>query len=325
MGTSRKGLNLLDSGIGNIRVVRRIFRKLFHVSVSGDFRTQTIPVHFLLGDIMETELSKEFTDPVSTNDNGYLDTAMQPDYVDSWGGGNKKIHGMIVRLVPNRKGAVPTELNAGVIQMRMVLVAGVISASLRIEKNESAEDDEDVTNSNMARIFLSVKVAPGEDSFVSDLNKAIIDGSDGSFKLGNVDFWENHNANNRSGKDTPEEKSTEFAESENDNADDGMYLDDDEKLASRVTGGKKGGKASKRRPWSMFNPSSALGLNSVFNSADLLEMVEYDSDEAEARKQEAAAGSAKAAPAGSADDEEAAATAPPPPVSRFGIFRRLFG
>jgi len=264
---------------------------------------------------METELSKEFTDPMSTNDNGYLDSAMQPDYVDSWSGGNKKIHGMIVRLVPNRKGAIPSELNAGVIQMRMVLVAGVISASLRIEKNESAEDDEDETNSNMARIFLSVKVAPGEDSFVSDLNKAIIDGSDGSFKLGNVDFWENHNANNRSGKDTPEEKSTEFAESENDNADDGMYLDDDEKLANRVTGGKKN-KSAKRRPWSMFNPSSALGLNSVFNSADLLEMVEYDSDEAEARKQEAVAA-------------EAAKTAAPateaPPVSRFGIFRRLFG
>ncbi len=264
---------------------------------------------------METELSKEFTDPTSTNDNGYLDSAMQPDYVDSWSGGNKKIHGMIVRLVPNRKGAVPSDLNAGVIQMRMVLVAGVISASLRIEKNESAEDDQDETNSNMARIFLSVKVAPGEDSFVSDLNKAIIDGSDESFKLGNVDFWENHSANNRSGKDTPEEKSTEFAESENDNADDGMYLDDDEKLANRVTGGKKA-KTGKRRPWSMFNPSSALGLNSVFNSADLLEMVEYDSDEAEQRKQEAAAAEAA---------KMAAPAADAPPVSRFGIFRRLFG
>jgi hypothetical protein len=151
------------------------------------------------------------------------------------------------------------------------------------------------------------------DGFVVDLNKAILDASEGSFKLGNVDFWENHVL--KSGKDTPAdtvEKSTEFAESENDN-DDGMYLDDDEKLASRVANvkGSNGGnkKSSSRRPWSMFNPSSALGLNSVFNSSDLLEMVEYDSDEAEARKQEMTT----------------KPVAPTSSSSRFGFFSRLFG
>jgi len=260
---------------------------------------------------MESEYSSD-----NLNSNGYMDSAIQPDYVDASVVRPNKIHGMILRLASNKKGAIPLEMNPAVMQMRMVLVAGVISASFRLEKNDISEDHDDLINSNIAKIFLSVKIPPtseDSDGFVSDLNKAIIDASEGSFKLANVDFWENHE--NRSGKDTPAdtvEKSTEFAESENDNGDDGMYLDDDEKLAARVTGAKTGGnkKSSSRRPWSMFNPSSALGLNSVFNSADLLEMVEYDSDEAEARKKEIS-------------------TAPAPTTSssstRFGFFSRLFG
>jgi hypothetical protein len=260
---------------------------------------------------MEVEFSSD-----NLNSNGYLDSAMQPDYVDASVVRPNKIHAMILRLASNKKGAIPSEMNPAVMQMRMVLVAGVISASFRLEKNDSAEDSNDLINSNIAKIFLSVKMSPtsdDSDGFVVDLNKAILDASEGSFKLGNVDFWENHVL--KSGKDTPAdtvEKSTEFAESENDN-DDGMYLDDDEKLASRVANvkGSNGGnkKSSSRRPWSMFNPSSALGLNSVFNSSDLLEMVEYDSDEAEARKQEMTT----------------KPVAPTSSSSRFGFFSRLFG
>jgi len=265
---------------------------------------------------METEYTTS-----DTNENGYLDSAMQPDYVDDKAVSRpNKIHGMIIRLSPNSKGAIPSEMNPAVMQMRMVLVAGVISASFRLEKNDTAEDHNDAENANIAKIFLSVKMDPSDDdsdSFVSDLNKAILDASDRSFKLGNVDFWENHTL--KSGKDTPAdtvEKSTEFAESEaNDNADDGMYLDDDEKLATRVAGKANGGnkKSQSRRPWSMFNPSSALGLNSVFNSTDLLEMVEYDSDEAEARKKE------QKVPTDSSSTNVASSS------SRFGFFSRLFG
>jgi hypothetical protein len=243
----------------------------------------------------------------------YLDTFIEPQYVAEESSRTRnRIHGMILRLSSTKTGTVPSAINAAVIQMRMVLVAGVISASLRIEKNDSAEEADDDSNSTVAKIFLSVKVAPTDDDFVEDLNSAIVDATDGSFKLASVDFWENHSG--KSGKDTPAdtvEKSTEFADSEY--MDDGMYLDDDDKLGWRATGKKKG--ASKpRRPWSMFNPSSALGLNSVFNSDGLLEMIEYDSEEAVAAR--------------GAGEKPAPAVAPEPaPVTggRFGLLKRLFG
>ena len=247
------------------------------------------------------------------NEEGYMDSFIQPDYVDasSIAKSRNRMHGMILRLAPAVKNAIPGSINAGVVQMRMVLVAGVISASLRIEQNDSAEDSSDALTGTIGKIFLSVKVAPGDDGFLHDLSKAILDGTDKQFKLGNVDYWETHKSD---GKATPAdtlEKSTEFAESECPEVDDGMYLDDDEKLASRATGKKKGG-VSKSRPWSMFNPSSALGLNSVFNSPDLLEMIEYDAEEAAEsvkRKQE----------------EDDMAEPAKPAVRSFGIFRRLFG
>lgn len=231
----------------------------------------------------------------------YLDCFMQPEYADEHK--PSRIHGMILRLGSVGKSAI-SRVNPGVLQMRMVLVPGVISASFKIEENEAAEDE---TVSSIGKIYLSVKVPPVDDAFVNDLNKAIIDGTDKLFKLENIDFWENAKAEPE--VDKYESKSTEFAESEK-NDDDGMYLDDDEKLASRATGKKRSKKPA--RPWSMFNPSSALGLNSVFNSTDLLEMVEYDAEEAEEtlkRKQE----------------EEEMQEAAPAPATRFGLFRRLFG
>lgn len=253
--------------------------------------------------------------PANPSDGDYLDTFIEPEYAEPTKSTHRnRIHGMILRLSAAKKGSLPSEINAAVVQMRMVLVAGVISASLRIEQNEAAEDSDDHSNSTVAKIFLSVKVAPSDDDFVDDLNDAIVDATDGAFKLANVDFWETHAT--VSGKETPAEtveKSTEFADSEyQDN--DTMYLDDDEKLGSRVAGKKKG--ASKpKRPWSMFNPSSALGLNSVFNSEGLLEMIEYDSEEAQAARGEMPV--EKPAPV----VEETPAPAP----SRFGLLRRLFG
>lgn len=253
-------------------------------------------------------------DPMEGGD--YLDSCFQPTYVDERPH-NNRLHGMIVRLSATKKGALPSEINAAVVQMRMVLVAGVISASLRIEQNESAEE-ESGDNSTVAKIFLSVKVSPGDDEFVDDLNDAVVDSTDGKFKVANVDFWESHSS--KSGKDTPAEtmeKSTEFSETSND-YDDTMYLDDDSQLANRVLGkkgGKAGGGAKARKPWSMFNPSSTLGLNSVFNSTDLLEMIEYDSEEAVAARE--------SIPSPKVADE------PKPAIAtsggRFGLLRRLFG
>lgn len=217
---------------------------------------------------------------------------------------NSKIFGMIVRLVPNKPSARVHQLNAGVAQMRMVLVAGVISASVRLEDNDSAEEGADT--SKIAKLFLSVKMAhddPDREAFVAELSKAVLDGSENKFKLGSVDFWETKPGNN-SGKDSPDdtiEKSTDFADSET--ADDGMYLDDDEKLASRATGKKRVSQkqVGGSRPWSMFNPSSALGLNTVYGSG-VLEVVEYDAEEAEAQRAAAAA-----------------------PKAGFGLFKRFFG
>ena len=233
-------------------------------------------------------------------EDAYLDGYMQPDYAEETKKSNR-LHGMILRLAAAKTDANPEQINAAVVQMRMVLVAGVISASLRLESHETAEEE-----STIAKIFLSVKVAPSDDDFVDDLGTAISDATDGAFKLANVDFWESH----KSGKDTPAEtmeKSTEFAESDF-NDEDGMYLDDDDKLASRVLGKKKNG--GKRKPWSMFNPSSALGLNSVFNSDGLLEMIEYDCDEAVAARGETI---------------QSPKQEPKPAAPRIGLFKRLFG
>lgn len=238
----------------------------------------------------------------------YLDSYMQPEYVNEKSG-RSRLHGMILRLASTRPSIRPSEINAAVVQMRMVLVAGVISASLKIETNDAAEDTSDDTTGRVARVFLSVKVAPSDDEFVDDLNAAIKDATEGKFKLGNVDFWETHA--HKSGKDSPDEtieKSTDLAESEYMN-DDGMYLDDDEKLASRVSGKKKA--AGKRKPWSMFNPSSALGLNSVFNSNELLEMIEYDSEEAVAAREK--------------KETKVITNEPKPAAPRFGLLKRLFG
>ena len=249
---------------------------------------------------------------VSIDDNGdYMDAYFQPTYVEERTH-NNRLHGMILRLSAAKKGSVPSDINAAVVQMRMVLVAGVISASLRIERNEAAEEEEG-EHSTMAKIFLSVKVSPGDDEFVDDLNDAVVDSTDGKFKVGNVDFWESH-----SGKDTPAEtmeKSTEFSETPND-YDETMYLDDDSQLANRVLG-KKGKAAKSRKPWSMFNPSSALGLKSVFNSTDLLEMIEYDSEEAVAARE--------SVPSPKVADEPKPATAAATTSNRFGLLRRLFG
>jgi hypothetical protein len=246
----------------------------------------------------------------------YLDACFQPEYMEgpSNSGHNNRLHSMIVRLSANTKGASPNEINAAVVQMRMVLVAGVISASLRVEANESAEDESSDT-ATVAKIFLSVKVSPGDDEFVDDLNEAVVDSTDRKFKLANVEFWESL-ARSKSGKDTPAEtmeKSTEFSETSND-YDDTMYLDDDSQLSNRVLGKKN--KSKSRKPWSMFNPSSALGLNSVFNSTDLLEMIEYDSEEAVTAREQQAIPSPKVAD----EPKPAAATG-----SRFGLLRRLFG
>lgn len=255
--------------------------------------------------------------PKTPAEDEYLDACFQPDYVDEKPSSNQnRLHGMIVRLAPSKKGAIPSEINAAVVQMRMVLVAGVISASLRIEANESAEEEaSDVAS--IAKIFLSVKVSPGDDDFVDDLNAAVVDSTNGLFKLANVDFWETHSSS-KSGKYTPSEameKSTEFTES-NADYDDTMYLDDDSQLADRALGKKIARKA--RKPWSMFNPSSALGLTSVFNGTDLLEMIEYDSEEAAAARGEQVV-SPKVA------DEPKVAPPTAPSGSRFGLLRRLFG
>ncbi len=233
------------------------------------------------------------------------------DYLVSTKPGNKTL-GMIIRLVPNKANSHASvyQINIGVVQMRMVLVAGVISASVRLEDNDSAE--EGAETSKIAKVFLSVKMAqddPEKEVFVAELNAAVVDGTEGRFKLGSVDFWEKEKKS--SGKSSPVmEKSTDFAESE---IDDGMYLDDDEKLAGRATGKKKTKPlpVMAKRPFSMFNPNSALGLNSVFNGGGMLEMVEYDPHEAAAQK---AAASAKppAQPAA-------------PVASGFGLFRRFFG
>ena len=251
-------------------------------------------------EILNSALEKLGFAPVA-NDDEYLDGYMQPDYAEEKKKSNR-LHGMILRLGVAQAAAKPEQINAAVVQMRMVMVAGVISASLRLESHEAAEDDE---GSTIAKIFLSVKVAPSDDDFVHDLGAAISDATDGRFKLANVDFWETH----KSGKETPAEtmeKSTEFADSEFD--DENMYLDDDDKLASRVLGRKKA--ASKRKPWSMFNPSRALGLNSVFNADGLLEMIEYDCDEAK-----------------SAREQKILSPKVPeePKAGRFGLFKRLFG
>ena len=249
------------------------------------------------------------TSSSSDGDDDYMDTYMQPEYVSEKSSSKTRLHGMILRLASQTRAARPSEINAAVVQMRMVLVAGVISASLKIEANEAAEDSSDDATGTVARVFLSVKVAPSDDDFIDDLNAAIKDATDGKFKLGRVDFWETHA--HKSGKDSPDEtieKSTDLAESEYMN-DDGMYLDDDEKLASRVSGKKKG--AGKRKPWSMFNPSSALGLNSVFNSNDLLEMIEYDCDEAVAARE--------------MKEKIKVAEEPKAAIPRFGLLKRLFG
>ena len=274
-------------------------------------------------DILNSALSslgfetKDYS-PRSPAEDEYLDSCFQPDYVDEKQSSNKnRLHGMILRLAANRKGSLPNEINAAVVQMRMVLVAGVISASLRIETNESAEEEQS-ENSTVAKVFLSVKVSPGDDDFVDDLNSAIMDSTDSKFKLSNVDFWESHSSS-KSGKYTPSEgmeKSTEFTESNAD--DDTMYLDDDSQLADRALG-RKGAKSGKaRKPWSMFNPSSALGLSSVFNGTDLLEMIEYDSEEAIAARE--STNSPKVSSPKVADEPVAQ-----PPTSRFGLLRRLFG
>ena len=247
----------------------------------------------------------------SEEDEEYLDGYMHaPEYVSEKPSDRNRLHGMILRLAPGKPNARPAEINAAVVQMRMVLVAGVISASLKIEANESAEDSTDASTGSMARIYLSVKVAPSDDDFVDDLSAAIKDATDEKFKLSRVDFWETHA--HKSGKESPDEtieKSTDMAESDYAN-DDGMYLDDDEKLANRVSGKKKNG--GKRKPWSMFNPSSALGLNSVFNSNELLEMIEYDCDEAVAARE-------KKETAKVAEEPKVA------PPARFGLLKRLFG
>ena len=266
---------------------------------------------------------------VNPDDGDYLDTFIQPDYAEETAersNSRTRIHGMILRLASNKTGALPSQISAAVVQMRMVLVAGVISASLRVEANEAAEDSTDPSTATVAKIFLSVKVAPTDEDFVDDLNTAIVDSTDGKFKLANVDFWENHA--NKSGKDTPAdtvEKSTEFADSEdmNDN-EDGMYLDDDEKIATRALGRKGAKNGGKRKPWSMFNPSSALGLNSVFNSDGLLEMIEYDCEEAVAARG-APAETAKEMPAAPKVEPAIATEEPKPAPSRFGLFKRLFG
>jgi hypothetical protein len=61
----------------------------------------------------------------------------------------------------------------------------------------------------------------------------------------------------------------------------------------------------------MFNPSSALGLNSVFNSNDLLEMIEYDCDEAVAARE--------------MKEKIKVAEEPKAAIPRFGLLKRLFG
>lgn len=239
-------------------------------------------------------------------DNEYLDSCMQPDYVTERVSHNNRLHSMIVSLSASKKGALPSDINPAVVQMRMVLVAGVLSASLRVERNEAAEEDSS-ENAMIARVMLSVKVSPGDDDFVDDLNAAVLESTDGKFKLANVDYWQS--LAGKSGKETPAEtmeKSTEFSD-----YDDTMYLDDDSQLSNRVLGKK--GKSKAKKPWSMFNPSSALGLNSVFNSTDLLEMIEYDSEEAVAARE--SVGSPKVA-----EEPKAASTG-----SRFGLLRRLFG
>lgn len=263
-------------------------------------------------EILNTALGVLGFEHKSVPESDYLDQCFQPDYMVETKH-NNRLHSMIVRLSPAKKGTSHTEINAAVVQMRMVLVAGVISASLRVERNEAAEDD----SSDIAfvpKVFLSVKVSPGDDDFVDDLNSAVLDSTDGKFKLANVDFWES--LASKSGKDTPAEtmeKSTEFSETAND-YDDGMYLDDDSQLSNRVLGKK--GRAKSRKPWSMFNPSSALGLNSVFNSTDLLEMIEYDSEEAVAAREGCTSPKI-------ADEPKAAPTNTG--GSRFGLLRRLFG
>jgi hypothetical protein len=83
--------------------------------------------------------------------------------------------------------------------------------------------------------------------------------------------------------------------------------------------GKKGARKA-RKPWSMFNPSSALGLTSVFNGTDLLEMIEYDSEEAAAAR-----GEQVVSPKVADEPKAAAPTAPAASGSRFGLLRRLFG
>lgn len=251
------------------------------------------------GDLTNFDLLNAALIEMGYSQGEYMDAFIEPEYAEERS--VSRIHGMILRLESvGKKKSVPTSINGAVLQMRMVLVAGVISASFRSEANESAEDD---TCETIGRVFLSVKVAPGDKKFVDDLNNAIVEGTDKKFKLKNIDYWENKSNGKQSPGEETLEKSTEFAESEK-NDEDGMYLDDDEKLAARVLGRKK-------KTWSMFNPSSALGLSSMFNTTDL-EMIEYDEEEAAElikRKQE------------ENEMEEPA----PKSISGFGLFRRLFG
>jgi hypothetical protein len=228
-----------------------------------------------------------------------LRNVLEPEYVsDEYleSAPRGRVYGMIIRLSSNRSKSGSQTINAAAVQMRMVMVAGVISASFKMELNDAAEDI-DAPDAQVPKIFLTVKL-PKEDNdrFIADLARGVVDGTEGVYKLGVVEFWESEKT---SGKSSPLEKSTVFAESEIANdTDDGMYLDDDEKLASRATGKKRG---PSRRPWSMFNPSSALGLSSVFNAGDLLEVVEYDEEEAKK------------------------ATERSTTTGGFGLFRRLWG